>query len=304
MKRSHGIALILVAAALATACGDEDMNQSIEEMNEGVELANTGQLASAETHLKKATSLAPENHQAWYGLGQVQEAQRKWKEAVQSYAQAVQNNPKDAMYRYRLGRAHYGPDTPQEGAAEKDRNLSEAQTNLEEAVKLNPKLYKAWFFLGSVYEAQDQPKKAAEAWTKSATLVPSFGKPFNKLGILYIKWDKLDLAIKVLENGLVKLQGGRYNVVDPVERSDIFYHLGLAYERKNQFEKAIEMYTEAINLRKDNIDARRQRGFSYAEAGKKDEAIKDLEAFVKSGGGGNAFQIQAANERLLRLSYQ
>jgi superkiller protein 3 len=297
MKRSHGISLgLILVAALAIGCGDAEMNSSIEEMNEGVELAESGQLAAAESHLKKATSLATENHQAWYGLGQVLEAQRKWDEATRAYATAVQNNPQDAMYRYRLGHAHFE-------AEGEGRNLSEAQTNLEEAVKLNDRLYKAWFYLGAVYEARDQPKEAAEAWTRSATLVPSFGKPFNKLGILYIKWDKLDLAIKVLENGLVKVNG-KYTVVDPVERSDIFYHLGLAYERKNQHDKAIEMYSEALELRTDNIDARRQRGFTYAEKGDKDNAIKDLEAFVKSGGGGNAFQIQAANERLLRLSYQ
>jgi len=295
MKRSHSSLIGLsIIAALGIGCGDADMNASIEEMNEGVGLAESGQLASAESHLKKAVSLADDNHQAWYGLGQVLEAQRKFDDAAKAFASAVQHNPQDAMYRYRLGAAHFEA---------KDRNLSEAQTNLEEAVKLNDRLYKAWFYLGSVYEAQDEPKKAAEAWTRSATLVPSFGRPFTKLGVLYIKWDKLDLAIKVLENGLVKVNSN-YTVVDPVERSDIFYHLGLAYERKAQYDKAIEMYTEALTLRTDNIDARRQRGFTHAEKGDKENAIKDLEAFVKSGGGGDAFQIQAANERLLRLSYQ
>jgi regulator of sirC expression with transglutaminase-like and TPR domain len=62
------------------------------------------------------------------------------------------------------------------------------------------------------------------------------------------------------------------------------------------------MYTEALELRNDNLDARRQRGFCYAAKGDKAKAREDLETFVKSGGGGNTFQIQAANERLMRLT--
>lgn len=288
--RRLGFVLLLAAAS----CGDKEMNASIEEMNAGVDLAETGQFAAAEGRLKKAVSLREDNYQAWDLLGQVSETQRKWEEAVKAYATAVRYQPEEAMYRYRLGHAHFEAET---------QNLAEAQSNLEYSVKLNDRLYKAWYYLGMVYAAQDKAKEAAEAWTKSATLVPSFGKPFNQLGKLYIEWDMLDLAIKVLENGLVKVNG-KFTVVDPIERSDIFYHLGLAYEAKGQTDKAIENYSQALELRTDNIDARRQRGFCYAEKGDKKKAKEDLEAFVKSGGGGDAFHIQAANERLLRLTYQ
>jgi superkiller protein 3 len=291
---SSVVLVVALAACLAAGCGDKDMKASIAEMNQGVELYEQGAFGTAENHFKKAVSLREDHHQAWYNLGLTLEVQRKWDDAATAYASAVRHKPDEPQYRYHLGHSHL--------MSEK-KNLAEAQTNLEEAVKLNDRLYKAWFDLGIVYDAQDQPKKAAEAWTKSASLFPGFGKPFNRLGMLYIKWDMLDLAIKVLENGLVKVNS-RYIVIDDAERSDIFYHLGLAYEMKNQLDKAIEMYTEALALRADNLDARRQRGFSYGEKGDKANAKEDLEAFVKSGGAGDAFQIQAANERLLRLSYQ
>lgn len=285
--RRLGFVLLLAAAS----CGDKEMNSSIEEMNAGVDLAETGQFAAAEGRLKKAVSLREDNYQAWDLLGQVSETQRKWEEAVKAYATAVRYQPEEAMYRYRLGHAHFEAET---------QNLAEAQSNLEYSVKLNDRLYKAWYYLGMVYAAQDKAKEAAEAWTKSATLVPSFGKPFNQLGKLYIEWDMLDLAIKVLENGLVKIDG-KYTVVDPVERSDIFYHLGLAYEAKGQVDKAIENYTAALEKGAGDLGPRRQRGFAYANKGDKEKAKADLEAFVKAGGGGNAFEMQAANERLLRM---
>jgi tetratricopeptide (TPR) repeat protein len=118
---------------------------------------------------------------------------------------------------------------------------------------------------------------------------PNFGKPFNSLGTLYISWDKLPEAVKVLENGSV-------NVIDPLEKSDVFYHLGFAYEKQNNLDKAVGAYNEALQLQKGNIDALRQRGITFYKLKKLKEADKDLDAFIKSGGGGNAFQLQAANQ--------
>jgi tetratricopeptide (TPR) repeat protein len=188
------------------------------------------------------------------------------------------------MYQYRLGKVEW-----------ENKNASVAQSHLAEAVKLNPRLYKAWYYLGLSYEAADDPKNAAAAWTKSAELNPYFGRPFIALGKLYIRWDKLAEAISVLDQG-------RLNVKDPQELSDVYYHLGFAYERQGNWDKAIEAYTSALAQRADNIDAKRQRGFSYANKGDKDNAKKDLKAFVDAGGGGNPFNVQAANERMFRLS--
>jgi tetratricopeptide (TPR) repeat protein len=290
MNRAHLAAPVFLAIALAAGCGSKDMNASIAKMNEGVEMYNQGQFTGAEKKFAESASMADENHQAWYNLGQAREKLDKYKEAAEAFRNAVKYKGDDAMYRYRLGKALIGHDC----TADKESNLSEAQSNLEEAVKLNPRLYKAWECLGQIYNLQDDPKKAAEAWTKSASLNPYFGKPFIALGKLYIKWDKLGEAISVLDQG-------RLNVKDPMEQSNILYHLGFAYEKQGNWDKAIDAYTQAIQKSGENIDALRQRGFVFANKGDKEHAKQDLEAFVKSGGGGNAFEVQAANERLQRL---
>jgi tetratricopeptide (TPR) repeat protein len=276
---------VLLAAALAVSagCANRDLNASIERMNEGIDAYSHGEYTSAEKKFGEATSLAAENHMAWYNLGQSREKLDKFKEAAEAYAEAVKYNAKDAMYQYRLGKAEW-----------ENKNLSIAQSHLEEAVKLEPRLYKAHYYLGLAYEAGDDPKKAADEWTKAASLNPYFGKSFISLGKLYIRWDKLAEAVSVLDQG-------RLNVKDPQELSDVFYHLGLAYERQGNWDKAAEAYSSAIEKRGDNLDARRQRGFVYAAKGDKENAKKDLDAFVKAGGGGNAFNLQAANERLFRL---
>ena len=271
-------------AATVFACGAPDTNKSIEAMNEGVEAFNAGNPIQAEKKFQESTSLYKDNHRAWYNLGQVRDARKKWDEAAEAYENAVRIEGNDPMYHYRLGKAYYNAG-----------KLDKAQTHLERAVKDNPRLFKAHYFLGKTYQDQDKPKEAAMAWTEAAKANPTFGKPFNSLGTLYITWDRLPEAVKVLENGAM-------NVIDPLEKSDVYYHLGFAYEKQNKLDKAVEAYSKALELQKGNVDALRQRGISYAKLKKTKEATKDLEAFVKAGGGGNAFQLQAANEILMRMA--
>lgn len=283
MSRLSLVALSLASSLALAGCANRDLNASIKRMNEGIDAYSHGEFTSAEKKFEEATSLYEDNHMAWYNLGQTREKLDKYKEAGEAYTQAVKFNAKDAMYQYRLGKVEW-----------ENKNLSLAQSHLEEAVKLNDRLYKAHYYLGLVYESADEPKKAAEAWTKAASLNPYFGRPFISLGKLYIRWDKAAEAVTVLDQG-------RMNVKDPQELSDVFYHLGLAYERQGNLDKAAEAYSSALEKRSDNLDARRQRGFVFANKGDKDKAKADLDAFVKAGGGGNAFNIQAANERLFRL---
>jgi len=274
---------LLGATVLSAGCGNAELNASIEQMNEGVQLINNGSYSQGEEALKKATSLYEENHQAWYSLGLAHVAQKEWPDAVEAFQKAAKVNDQDAMYQYHLGHALYETD-----------DINQGQVHLEQAIKLNDRLFKAHYYLGKIYERQDKPKEAAQEWTTSAMLNPSFGKPFIALGRLYLKWDLVAQAISVLDQGAL-------NVIDPSEKTDIYYYLGLAFDAQKQYDKAVEAYTQALEVKADNVDAKLQRGFAYASKGDIPNATKDLEEFVSQGGGGNAFNIQAANDRLMRL---
>lgn len=276
-------AMLVGVAVLSFGCGNAEMNASIEQMNEGVQHINSGNYTQGEEALKKAASLYEDNHQAWYSLGLAHVAQKEWEDAAEAFQKAAKVHDTDAMYQYHLGHALYETD-----------DINQAQVHLEQAVKLNERLYKAHYYLGKIYERQDKPKEAAQSWSTSATLMPFFGKPFIALGRLYLKWDMLPQAISVLDQGTL-------NVKDGSELTDIYYYLGLAFDAKKENDKAIEAYTKAIEVKPDNVDAKLQRGFAYANKGDNANATKDLEEFVSQGGGGNAFNIQAANDRLMRL---
>ncbi|HYU15897.1 MAG TPA: tetratricopeptide repeat protein [Candidatus Acidoferrum sp.] len=288
MSKAGGVTLALVVLA---GCGDRDLKASIEKNEEAARLFESGQYTAAERKFGEAVSIKDENHLAWYNLGQTREKLDKYKEAAEAYSQAVKYRPDDAMYHYLLGKTLIGNDRCEAGS---ESNVGLAQTHLEEAVKLEPRLYKSWYCLGQVYFIQGEAKKAAEAWTKSAALNPYEGEAFIALGHLYIRWDKLAEAISVLDQG-------RLNVKDQRDQGEILFALGFAYEKQGNLDKAIENYSAALEKGSDNLSARRQRGFAYANKGDKAKAKVDLEAFVKAGGGGNSFELQAANERLLRM---
>ncbi len=273
----------VLVALVAAGCLDQDQRLSIERMNEGVDMFTGGQQSVAARALEDATSLDPTNHKAWFVLGQVYAAQGEWEQAADAYADAVKYMDEDAMYHYRLGEALV-----------ESGQLDLAETHLERAVELNDRLFRAWYYLGTVYNETDRPHEAAEAWTRSAETNPLFGLPFVDLGRLYIRWDMHDEAIRVLEQGA-------QHVRRESELTDIYYFLGLAHHKDRNSDAAIEAFTQALEVRSTNLEAMLQRGFVHAEDGDTEAAMSDLREFVERGGGGNAFNIQAANDRLMRL---
>jgi len=282
------LALALAAGTVSVgalgACGNADQKESKTLANDAVSAANQGNLAEAQELLEKATATYRDNHNAWYNLGYVREQMKDYEGAAEAYSEAARVKDGDAMYHYKMGKAYWNAN-----------NVSQAQSGLEKAVQLNKQLYGAQYQLGLVYDKLGKPKEAATVWSASATLAPTFGRPFIELGNLYIKWDKLDQAVSVLDQG-------RLNVRDGDDLTEIYYSLGMAYTKQGNWDKAIEAYSNAIQTRSSNLDALRQRGFAYAEKQDVENAKKDLKSFVDQGGGGNAFDIQAANQRLFRLS--
>jgi tetratricopeptide (TPR) repeat protein len=284
----------VIAGVAVVGCTDKDRNASIEAMNRGIDLVQQQSYASSIKEFEKAVQLYDANHQAWYAMGLVYGQQKDWKSASEALSNAVKHNGNDPMYHYKLGQALFRSWEENTGGS-----LELAQTHLEEAIKLNPRLYKAQWFLGKAYYHKDQPAKAAEAWTAAAHLDAGFGKAFIDLGKLYLKWDMVPQAIAVLEQGTLG------HVMDPNDQTDIYYYLGLAHDQQQNYEKAVEAYTNAIDKLKSNADAKLQRGFSYARLGDKAKARADLEEYVKQKGSvaGEVpgLEVQAANDMLMRL---
>ena len=286
MRAAHSLFIASAAAFLLalSGCPNKELHSSIEEMNKGIEAAQSGSIDTGIKHLREATRLYPDNHQAWWNLGQIYIQGKKWDEAIEALGEAVRVKAKDPMYQMRLGIAYY-----------ESGNTSQAANHLEKAVELENRLATAYFYLGLVYENNDEPRKAAEAWTQAARIDPYEGRSFVRLGKLYLAWDMVDEAIKLLQLGSLHVKGK--------ESTNVWYYLGLAYDSQSNWDSAIDAYSQAIDAERGNLDAKFQRGLSYVKKGDKRKARADLEEYVKSAGGtpGNNYNKQEANKVLFTL---
>lgn len=279
--RFTGYALALAAVLALGGCPDKDKHASIESMNAGIQAFNDGNYSGAVEKLKDATGQYRDNHQAWYTLGQVYGKKGEWENAAEAFEEAVKAKGDDAMYHYHHGLANF-----------EQGKIEEAREPLEKAVEQNGDLFRAHWYLGRVYQHLGEPKKAAEHWSRAAQLNPYFGEPFAMLGQLYLTWDMIPQAVSVLEQG-------KKTVIDPKEKAKVFYVLGLAYDAQQKWDKSIEAYESALEHSGDNPTANFQLGLALGEAGKNDEAMKQLEEYIaKANPKDDAFNIQQARKRL------
>ncbi len=277
----------MLAFALA-GCGNLTCSQSekdsIKHNNKGVDALRAKTYTVAVKEFETAVNLNPNNHIAAYHLGEAYVGTQEPDKAAEAYAKAVKGNDKDPMYHYKLGKIYY-----------QQQKWDLARAELEKTIALNARMPRPFSMLGDIAELQDRPADAAKYWTEAAKLDPGFGKPFYKLGRLYYQWDFLDQAIDVLE------KGGQH-VRDPEDRTNIFHQLGLAYHAKKDFDKAIAAYEKALDASVANLDARLMLGMAYADKGDKVNAKKNLDEFMKLGGGGNPFNQQNAADRLAKMA--
>jgi tetratricopeptide (TPR) repeat protein len=173
-------------------------------------------------------------------------------------------------------------------------NFEKAQQHLEQAVKLNADMWRAHYYLGRIYRQQDKPKEAAQAFSKALMANPREQGPYVALGELYRKWDYSDEAIKVTSQGTVNVPGSN-------EVADIWYVLGMAYDDKSNYDKAIEAFEQAIEAKRDHHKAKFQRGQAYFRKGDHTKAKRDLEEFSKSGGTSLEFEKQQASRMLMDI---
>jgi Tfp pilus assembly protein PilF len=128
----------------------------------------------------------------------------------------------------------------------------------DEAIRLytkSVKLYptaEAYTFRGWTYSFKGDLDKAIEDCHRAIETDPDFGNPYNDIGAYLIEQGKLDEAIPWLERAVV---APRYEA-----RCYPHMNLGRVYERKLDWEKAMECYRNALQENADYTLARKALG--------------------------------------------
>jgi Tfp pilus assembly protein PilF len=98
-------------------------------------------------------------------------------------------------------------------------------------------------FLGWTYSMLGRTEEAIAECQEAIRIDPEYGNPYNDIGVYLIEQGKLDEAIPYLEQAL---KAGRYEC-------PFFPHfnLGRIWERKGQWQRALDEYRLALDLNPD-----------------------------------------------------
>jgi tetratricopeptide (TPR) repeat protein len=310
MKIAGAVSGVLLLAL--AGCPNDAHNEAAKLNNDGNKALGQKQYETAITDFEKAVEKNRDYHLAWYGMGVAYYQKNDYSKAVDPLEKAVAAAPEQPMYQMMYGLALYmkAVDSARDDLAHKlnkkkeeiseddaapNASYEKAQQHLQEAIKINGDMWRAHYYMGKILKAQDKAKDAADEFTKAIHADPREWGPYVALAELYLKWDYVDQAVQVASQGAG-------NVVGTNDQSLIWYDLGMAYDAKKNPDKAIEAFTKAIETRRDNHQAKFQRGQVYFRKGDLVNAKRDLEDFNKSGGASLEFIKQQASQMLMQIA--
>ena len=142
--------------------------KAIEIANKGVEHFTTAYEA-AERELRLSIQTDPTYEKAYYNLGKVYQAQRKWDKAAEAFESAVQRSPDNANFHYDLGEAYL-----------EAKQLDKAETALKKATELDPQAVQGVLATGSGLHVRGKaeggrrrrcarPSSSIRAWTSPSS---------------------------------------------------------------------------------------------------------------------------------------
>lgn len=278
--------LIVGALSLMGAACSRARVESLDEMNQGVALAQSHRPDEAYDHLERATSIDPTNDLAFYNLSIVYMQTQKWDRAKEAIQKAISVKPDSATYQDKLGTILV-----------QMSDYAGAKVAFGKALELDGSLFKASYKLAQMNERLDDPQEALVRYTEAIQKGPRFLEAYAELGRLYADLGFLDQSVQVLESGLqVAIEGSE-------EAANVHQLLGTVYQQQRKFDDAIREFQAALKADPTLDEALFSLGWAYAIKGDRSEAKRYLERYVgQAGQEAPASYMKAARDKLSMLS--
>ncbi|HXW92597.1 MAG TPA: tetratricopeptide repeat protein [Terriglobales bacterium] len=214
--------------------------------------------------LRKVVEEHPNNYQAWFDLGFVENALGHTQESIAAYRKSVTAKPDVFESNLNLGLMLAKTGQP------------DAEEFLRAATKLTPTgdraqgQARAWISLGHILE-HSKPEEATQAYLEAAALTPKDPEAHLSAGLL------LDEQNRFLD---AEQQYKQVLAVDP-QSSDALTGLANLYLRGHRLADAEQVLEELLRLRPNDPAVHLELGRVLAAAGNKQEAIRELESATK-----------------------
>ena len=219
---------------------------------------------TAEALLKKVVGDAPNNYQAWFDLGFVENALGNTQESIAAYRKSVSAKPDVFESNLNLGLM-----LAKTGQADAEQFLR-AATTLTPTSNREQGLARAWLSLGHILESSN-PEGAIQAYLRAAALTPKDPEPHLSAGLLLEKQNRFADAEQQYRQVLT---------IDP-QSSEALTGLANLYLRGNRLIDAEQVLRQLASLRPQDPTVHLELGRVLAASGNNDQAIQELESASK-----------------------
>ena len=228
-----------------------------------VQRSRDAALKEAESQARQALQLDPASPEAHYYLAQAIREQGRLDEAVTEFQAALGADPKYSDAYAGLGMARM-----------QQNNWGEAAGNFQQAILNNSGNSTAHFGLGKVFLAQGQLDNAIHEFNTALYQYPNSAPTRLALGEAYMQQGNSIAAVKEFQEAIR---------IKP-ENPDAYLHIAAIRETRGDVEHAIAELRSGLEMAPDSSDLRLRVAEDSLRLEKLDDAIKDYEAVISSGG--------------------
>ena len=178
----------------------------------------------------------PEFAEYYFQAGKLFSGRNRGELAVQYMRKAISLNPKDERYHFELGMHYYHA-----------KRVTEAGGEFEAVLKLNPVNGEALFYLGKMRKDSKNYADALPFLEKAARDPENKFRALVELGSCY-------MSLKMIDKAIIELERASNIITDEADPLSLYarYFLGMCYEKKQEFARAIVQY-DRIYAQKKNF---------------------------------------------------
>ncbi len=162
-----------------------------------------GNLPAAEQLCRQALAANPRRAAAHYLLGCVLKDQRRFKDALVSFHQAVAHEPRMAEAWFEAGTIYHGAARSRKDAPARQRDVEAAEQAYRAAITARPDYVEAWSNLGAVYRFEANPQDAIPCYERVIALRPDFLAAHNNLAVALLTLGRIDEALASYDRALL-----------------------------------------------------------------------------------------------------
>lgn len=169
--------------------------------------------------------------------------------------------------------------------------VQEAGNDLLRAIDLNPRLAEAHDAIGVILDRQNRFEEAVREYHQAINLRPRFAMAHYNLGVAYAHAGEDDLALKAFDRA-VSLKP---------DLAIGYFNMGKIYYNREDWDRSIAAFKKAIQANPKMAAAHYGLAVVSDEAGRKADAIKHYQDYLKIAGDHPSSETEQAEERLQSL---